>query len=716
MFPAGLLESVSVAKSYTADRSAEFAGGLVEIVPSRLQSGRSASFSYSFGGNSLSWGNDVLDHVAGGRDWLGLPNDSRRLPDAFPDRRVVRGGIFTPEVGVVGSQLEALGEMLVNEWSPALERGAPHQGFSGSFGDRWGKFGLSASANHSYKSAFRAEDQVYYSVGDNDELVPFSTYDYRAGENRAMFSTLVNAGYAFSSSHRLSFQSFTTDKGMRETRTFEGYNDDIARNIRNARLLWQEENLRSFQVSGDHLIGRMAGSRLDWRASYSRSNHDEPDIREVLYQELPTVGYVLADESQSGLRMFNDLDEDAWDVSASWNLLFSGVNGLPTSIKIGPAFSHRERDFASRRFRFVPINVIRFDLTRPAEELFTPANIGSVFELREETRATDAYAAEQTVGAGFGQVDVALSARARLIAGARVEAYRQRVDTFDLFGLDLALEGEADPTELIRAEIEQTDVFPAVNFVYDLGGGRNLRLGFSQTVNRPDFRELAPFEFTDIVGGRAVVGNPDLERSLIRNVDVRWEWFPGAREVVAASFFFKSFDRPIERFIEPTAQLRTSFTNARSARNYGLELEARREVGGGFVVGGNYTFIDSNIELEPFQTNVLTSLERPLSGTSRHLFNAMIEANVAPVSVRFLTNAFSDRIVDVGALGLPDILEEGRPTVDVVVSARLGRMFTVRVAGENLGNRPIRFVQGGQIHREFEYGRTFAVQFSITDR
>jgi hypothetical protein len=94
----------------------------------------------------------------------------------------------------------------------------------------------------------------------------------------------------------------------------------------------------------------------------------------------------------------------------------------------------------------------------------------------------------------------------------------------------------------------------------------------------------------------------------------------------------------------------------------------------------------------------------------------MIEANVAPVSVRFLTNAFSDRIVDVGALGLPDILEEGRPTVDVVVSARLGRMFTVRVAGENLGNRPIRFVQGGQIHREFEYGRTFAVQFSITDR
>jgi hypothetical protein len=43
-----------------------------------------------------------------------------------------------------------------------------------------------------------------------------------------------------------------------------------------------------------------------------------------------------------------------------------------------------------------------------------------------------------TPATGFGQLDIALRARARLIAGARVEAYRQRVDTFDLFGLDLS--------------------------------------------------------------------------------------------------------------------------------------------------------------------------------------------------------------------------------------------------------------------------------------
>jgi outer membrane receptor protein involved in Fe transport len=199
-------------------------------------------------------------------------------------------------------------------------------------------------------------------------------------------------------------------------------------------------------------------------------------------------------------------------------------------------------------------------------------------------------------------------------------------------------------------------------------------------------------------------------------VDVRWEWFPAGQEVIAASLFYKSFDKPIERFVEATAQLRTSYTNAKSARNVGVELEARHAIGRRFFVGANYTFVDSNVELEAAQENVLTSLTRPLSGTSKHVFNGMLEANVQPVTARVLVNYFSERIVDVGSLGLPDIYEEGRPTVDLVVSGRLGRRLTVRFAGENLGNRRVRFTQGDEVHRTFTYGRTFTVQFSVTGR
>ena len=36
LFPTGLIDSVQVSKSYSPDRSAEFAGGLVQIVPMKL--------------------------------------------------------------------------------------------------------------------------------------------------------------------------------------------------------------------------------------------------------------------------------------------------------------------------------------------------------------------------------------------------------------------------------------------------------------------------------------------------------------------------------------------------------------------------------------------------------------------------------------------------------------------------------------------------------
>ena len=46
LFPAGLLDSVQVNKSYSPDRSAEFAGGLVQILPLKLPDRPVLDFSY----------------------------------------------------------------------------------------------------------------------------------------------------------------------------------------------------------------------------------------------------------------------------------------------------------------------------------------------------------------------------------------------------------------------------------------------------------------------------------------------------------------------------------------------------------------------------------------------------------------------------------------------------------------------------------------------
>jgi outer membrane receptor protein involved in Fe transport len=306
--------------------------------------------------------------------------------------------------------------------------------------------------------------------------------------------------------------------------------------------------------------------------------------------------------------------------------------------------------------------------------------------------------------------DVPLTERFRFVGGARVEYSDQAVITRDLF----------DPTlPSIRSTLENTDVLPGINLVYSLGTGTNLRLALSQTVNRPEFRELAPFEFTDIVGGRSVVGNPDLERALIRNADLRWEWFPadgaGDGEVFAISGFYKDFEKPIEKVVEATAAFRTSFANAKGARNYGLEVEARKALGRAVLIGVNYTYVSSEIELERGAAQIQTNLDRPLAGQSKNVVNGMVELRSArgDLSARVLVNWFGDRISEVGALGIPDIYEQGRTGVDVVLTKRLGD-YTFRLSGDNLTDAENLFTQGGEFQRGFKVGRSISLGLSYS--
>jgi hypothetical protein len=713
LFPSGLIDSVQVSKSYTPDRSAEFAGGLVEIQPLKFPTGPTIDFSYSLGFNSLTTGQDSLGYTGGGRDWLGFDDGTRTLPSGVPAHRVVRGGRFTstlPDaqaIGLLRSDLEALGESFDNsDWTPSTRSGKPNQSVSTTLGSRFGRFGFLGSFTQSYSEQFNEENQRYLVQGTAG-LVEFSNYDFRIGSRNASTGVVANLSFQANPNNRVTLENFYTHSADDEARTYEGFNSDIDTDIRNTRVYWIEEGLLSNTLSGEHFFRNAANSTLDWRASYGQARRDEPDLREALYEFSDSLGvYVLADESQSGFRMFNDLEDRTLDVALNWASYGTQWSDLPVQYKLGVSYLDRERDFSSRRFRYVPTGAGSLDLTRTPEQLFTAANIGSAFELREETRTTDAYDAAQQVLAFYAMTDVSLGPRTRLIGGARVEQYEQRVNTFDLFDFD-------DPPAVIPALLESTDVFPGVNLVQALTPQANLRISYSQTVNRPEFRELAPFEFTDVVGGRATVGNPDLERALIQNVDVRFEAFPSGDEVLAASVFYKYFDSPIERIVEPTAQLRTSFTNAESASNFGIELEARRRLNDNVLFGANYTFVDSSVELGAAARQVQTSLERPLVGQSKNLFNAMAEVTNGTMSARVLYNVFGERISDVGSLGIPDILEDSRGTLDLVVSARW-RTLSFRVSADNLTDEAYEFTQSGQSQRSFKLGRTVSFGVSMS--
>ena len=170
-----------------------------------------------------------------------------------------------------------------------------------------------------------------------------------------------NLAYQFAPSHRLSIENFYTHSGRDEGRYFEGSNIDNARYYRNYRLQFIEEGLMSNALSGEHFFQNWRNSRIDWRVSYARATRDEPDLRETLYEAnldantlRPTSAFALADESQSGFRMFNELDDDTIDMAANWSV-YSTAGARPIQFKFGAAYIERNRDFQSRRFRYVPV-------------------------------------------------------------------------------------------------------------------------------------------------------------------------------------------------------------------------------------------------------------------------------------------------------------------------------------------------------------------------
>jgi hypothetical protein len=712
LFPSGLLDSIQVNKSYTPDRSAEFAGGLVQIVPTKLPQRPIMDLSYGTSYYATATGKDILLSPVGSRDWLGYDNGARALPSGFPAGKIVRRGLFTPDVGYSPEEITAFGRLLENRWVPETASGKPGQNWSVSLGNRFGRLGFIAAATHSYREQYVEERRRFFRVGDNDQLDATNDYQMQTGTQRAQLGLVGNIAVEVTPTNRLTFENFYSHSGRDEGRYFEGPNLDNRQYYRNYRLQFVEEGLMSNAVGGDHFFQNLANSRFDWRVTFARAKRDEPDLRETYYESpfplAATPVFRLADESQSGFRQFSNLEDETMDIAANWSV-YGAVGGRPSQLKFGVNHVDRTREFASRRFRFVPVTLNKdgnpvVNQTLPQDELYTTANIGTAFRFNEETSPRDAYNGEQQTTSGYGMVDVAFSGSTRLVAGARVEHFDQTVTTLDPFGLF---------ARTLTAENKNTDVFPGVNLVQALRPNMNLRLSYSATVNRPEFRELAEFEFTDVVGNRATRGNPNLDRALIQNVDGRWETFLGNRGIAAASVFYKHFDQPIERVVLASAQPIVTFQNADSARNFGLELEAGHQATSNVFLSANYTFVDSKITLRPEQRTVQTSLERPLAGQSKNLFNMSAEFTAKGFGARALVNYAGDRISDVGSNEAPDIIEEGRASVDLVVSQRIGRMG-IRFTIDNVTDSEYLFTQGTEEQRVYKLGRAIGVSISYS--
>lgn len=713
LFDADLLEKITVAKSYTVDMPGDFAAGFVNLETLQFPAQRTATVGLSVGYNTVTTGENFSDY-AGGLDFFG--DGGQSLPSSIPAADLIRFSRFTGE-GFTAAELEAFGEQLVGQWSPERAGNAPvNQGYKLSYGNTFGNFGLVLSANYDRGYKVRQEERNIFRVATDGGVEPKNTYDMEFNTEEVRQSLVGNFSYRLGNNGNVELRTLYTNIADSEARQTTGFFDDISSNVRDTRLSYLEQEVVNFQLSGEHFLPGVFtdGSLLEWRASTSTADTRE-NRRQTLYEELRPGVFELTDNASSGFMYFNDLEDEVLDGGVDWTTFLTG--NVVGSVQAGLAYTENERDFNGRRLRFFLRSGSGLDLTLPADELYVPENIGPRgFEVEEITRPTDNYDGNQEITAGYLQGDLTFGPW-RFIGGVRVED-----SLIELLTRERGSVGAANVT----TELDESSVLPAATVVYRLKNNQNLRFAFSQTVNRPDFRELAPFKYTHIAGGFAATGNPDLTSADIFSYDLRWEWFPSSDEVLAASLFYKDFDDPIENVLVAAAENLQTYTNAESAENFGVELEARRNLasffGGStgwlsdFTLIANYTWVDSEISIDPSVTS-LTNTDRSLTGQPDNVVNLVLEWSrpESGTGLRLLYNFTGDKVAYGGELGLPDVIEEARTTLDLVVRQDLGPWVPglgLKLSAINLTDEDYEWTQGDGLFRLYERGVGYSASFS----
>lgn len=724
IFPASLLASLQTVKTFSPDQPGGFAGGSVQVFTKDFPEALTMSLSMSTGFNTQATGEEGLTYPGGDLDFLGFDDTSRELPGIVQDRAgelpIRERGRFTP-LGFTPEEIQDFGQAFSNVWSPERQQVPVNQGYKLSlgnsnliFGKEFGYLGvLSYGNSYSYDTQVRNA----FRIGLNETLSPVTSYNVERSGNEVDWGSVLNASLRFSPQHQLSLRTLFTHTAEDETRTWEGFNADRNTDMRSSRLRYVERELFSGQVAGMHdfNLGEpdleapvQPDVSMEWRLTYSRASRDEPDTRETIYEDRGDGTFTFRDVTHSGSRFFFDLEDDEYNARVDWKIPI-GTEGL---FKFGGLLRDRARTFDARRFRFLPSDQVdaTVNLSEPPEILFQTKNIAPrVFELRESTRATDNYLADHNIYSGYLMLDIPVTTNWQFMSGVRLESSAQKVTTYDPFSASV---------RPIIADLETLDLLPGVNLTYRLTERMNLRLAVSRTITRPDFRELAPFEFTDFVGGRTILGNPELERTQIYNYDFRWEAFPQLGGVLAVSVFYKRFQKPIEQIVQPQAEVRITYENAEAANNYGLELEARQNLGvltaalRNFSINTNAALISSQVVLP--DVGIQTSSERPLQGQCPYIVNMSIgyETPNWGISSAIAYNIFGRRLSEVGNHGVPDVYEQPRGQLDASFSRTVANYFKLSFSAKNLLDPYVHFKQGEESYVRYKLGRAFSFGIS----
>lgn len=699
--PSAAIDRILIYKSAAPELPGDFAGGVVKVY-TRNSAAQNATVVAVSGGHRLhTTFSKLLTSAHSGTDFLGFDNGLRSMPGAFPKSL---GDLPVQE------RVEA-SRQLSSNWSPQQRTAAPDLrlslGVTRVFD--WGATQITTVTAAMYSNTYEQVAIKRFNYENFDPALGRSTQQFAYADQRGTQNTRLgvvhNWAARFNNRNKIEFRNLFNQLGSNQVSVRRGFNYGEFNEVGEAvGLRYESRSMYSGQLQGTH---DLADDRttLTWTAGYAYTNRSQPDYRQYAYSrplDSPTAPFTInignSPNPRAGGRFFSDLNEHTVMSSGQWERKF-GADTLDADarpkLRAGFYAEQKNRDFAARWPAYVPARFDTFNaelLKLPIDQIFAPENINSTtgFALSEISKPSYKYQASNTLVAGYVGGVLPVGPHLNLTGGVRVETYRQYLKS----GKD------SGP---VKVDTLQLAVLPSVNATWNFTKKSLVRVASSVTVNRPEFRELAPFNFYDFDQNAEIQGNPALKPARIYNADVRYEFYPTPGEIVSLGVFGKQFVNPIEKLVLPSGSPIYNFQNTRSAWSAGLELEARQTFAQlspspvlqrlGLTL--NASLIASRVRLNEAQSRIQQS-SRPLQGQSPYIINTGLfyQDDESGWLATLLYNVAGPRIFAVGAISQdPDIYEMPRHQVDFTVGKRFGQHLEVKGGVQDLLNQRVRLVQ-----------------------
>ncbi|MBA2440411.1 MAG: TonB-dependent receptor [Thermoleophilaceae bacterium] len=706
LFPSALLQTVTTSKTFTPDQSGDFAGAQVDIKTREFPAQRQVVYSLTMGYNDRATGRSILRAPNAGLEWLGFGGGKRDLPGI-----VAAAGNFTESPSQL--QYNQMVSAFRNAWSVERASGTPNTSASVSAGGNESflgrRIGYIGSLTYAYNQEVRSDEVRAFAIpastsGESVGTEEVDRYEGSTGRSSVLWGGLLNFSTLVKTRSRLSLNNTYTRSADNEARYEEGFDENTALQFQIQRLRYVERSVRSTQLAGEHDLG--GRHRIDWSLTASGVTRAEPDRSEVAYaiDEQQARAPFLFGSNEGAVRTFGDLTETSYSASSDYSLRF-GKPGREHLIKVGGLGRYTNRDAENNSYS-VLANLPLEELVKPPEQIFDSRFTqpgSSVFRVVPLSQG-GSYEASDVLAAGYGMVEYQFLDRVRFIGGARVEYSSLEVTAFPTFG------------SAVFVNPSYTDILPSAAINIQLTQQQNLRISASQTLARPEYRELVAINQRDVLGGEQFRGNELLRRTLIQNADARWEWYPNAGEVLSVGLFAKRFQDPIERVYRGTSGTRvTTFENANSADNYGVELEVRKSLGfasqalSNLMVFSNVTVMRSEIDVANVGAGSVES-NRAMVGQAPYVVNGGLTyaTEGGRASATILYNVVGRRVFAASLLPLPSVYEQERHVLDFSVRFPIWQGLSAKLDGKNLLDSPYEVTQGSVTREYYKAGRTVA--------